>query len=276
MKKNAWIKIVVLAVIMIAAVCVSRAGAQIPNPNDVLRYGSATGDYWGESRNIRCRNAMLYEWLNPGERMPSSCVALMTTVPRYAQYNNQPGGFFNRQGGLFAGGGNVFQSSCIGNDCGSDWEYVAGTVAREGFGYLRERSQQETIRQGQDHTADLTHREIDLDMTKEANDYSIRSGQERRTDQRLVLELERGRVELEQFKNGRYVSKPLGPRKPRTVYNRSDCQLNVFYNDQLASVLPPNGSVLIFDGQYRLESTSECHVTVNYEGDNIHISDSGR
>lgn len=270
MKKNAWIKIEVLAVIMIAAVCASQADAQIPNPNDVLRNGSATGDYWRPSRSPRCQKALDNDWRTEEERFygmpPSSCVALATT----ARYNQ--GGFFNRQGSLVIGGGNVFQGGYGGNN----WEYAASSIAQSGFGYLGERSRQKTIRQGQDHTADLTHREIDLDITKEANDYSIRSGQERRTDQRLVLELERGRAKLEQFKNGRYVSKPLGPRKPRTVYNQSGCQLNIFYNDQLASVLPPNGSVLIFDGQYRLESTSECHVAVKYEGDNIHISDSGR
>jgi len=125
--------------------------------------------------------------------------------------------------------------------------------------------------------AELEHRRIDLDMTKEANDYSITRGRERQTNRRLDLEIKWGEAELEEFKNGSYVSKPLGPRKSRTVYNQSDCQLNVFYNDQLASILPPNGSVIIFDNnQYRLESASGCHVTVNYEGDNIHISDSRR
>ena len=106
------------------------ADAQIVRSQDVLSYGSATGDFWGLSRSPRCQKALLYGWHNPGQP-PPSCVALVTTLP------NQ-GGFLNHQGGgLIIGGGNVFQGGY-----GNNWGYIAGTAAQAGFGYLGERSRQ--------------------------------------------------------------------------------------------------------------------------------------
>jgi len=259
------------------------ATAQSVHPQDVLDSTLAFGDPWGPARSVRCQAALLHGWHNPGE-MPSSCVALMTSSVRYERpYNNRlnQGGFFNRQRGLFVGNRGVYQSSCIGNNCGSDWEYVAGTIAQAGFSYMGHRSGQETIRQGQDHTAELEHRRIDLDMTKEANDYTIRSGREERTNRRLDLEIKWGEAELEQFKDGRYDAKEVGwipqeqvteQRRLRVLYNNSPCQVALFHNGRIDSILYPGGDPreLLNDG-YQVEAQKDCSIDVKIEGDDIYV-----
>ena len=253
MKKSEWIWTVLLAVIMIAAVCVSRAGAQIPNPNDVSRYGLATGDFWGPSRNIRCRNAMLNGWHNPGE-MPSSCVALMTTVPQYAQYNNQPGGFFNRGGrnmnyGL---GGGYY------NNNGRWWASVAAQGIQTVGDVIVSSQNNGTIREVERGRNRLEQQRID-------GDQEIARRREDRAGRILGMKERQQDYELKQLE-GRYTAKQVGSisqpsETNRTLYNNSSCEISVYRNGRLKFTLPSQESILIPNLTYEWESDG-CDVQV--------------
>jgi len=248
MRKNNWIWIVMLVIIMVAGVCVYNADAQIVNPRDVLGYGLATGDFWGPSRDSRCQKALLNGWHNPGE-MPSSCVALMTT----ARYNQ--GGFFNR------GGYNMNYGRRGGGyyDIGGRWWPSVAAQGIQTVGDVIMSSQNNgTIREVERGRNRLEQQRID-------GDQEIARRQENRADRRLSMEEKQQDHELKQLE-GRYTAKQVGTvsqpsETSRTLHNNSSCEISVYRNGRLKFTLPSQESILIPNLTYEWESDG-CDVQV--------------
>ncbi len=218
------------------------ADAQIVNPNDVLSYGSATGDFWGLSRDIRCQKALLYGWHNPGQ-LPSSCVALMTTVPRFAQYNNQLGGFFNRDGFNMNYGR------------GGRWPSVAAQGIQTIGDVIMNGRNNGTIREVERDRNRLEQQRIDGDQEIARQRLT---GDQEIARRRLSMEERRQDYELKQLE-GHYTSKQMGPvsqplETNRTLHNDSSCAISVYRNNQLEFILLPKKSILISGDRYSWES----------------------
>ncbi len=251
MKRNMVLTVSLMALL---GLFVSEMPAQAQvSPREVL-HAMQYGDIWGPSRYQRCQAALRNGWHNPGE-MPSSCVAVMTTVPRFArQYNNRPGGFFNRGGYNMNYGrrGGYYDNS------GRWWPSVVARGIQTAGDVIMSSQNNGTIREVERGRNRLEQQRID-------GDQEIARRQENRADRRLGMEERRQDHELKQLE-GRYTAKQVGSisqpsETNRTLYNNSSCEISVYRNGRLKFTLPSQESILIPNFTYEWESDG-CDVQV--------------